>query len=181
MVATLCLSGRQMRITYTYYLSSSNWDRQIARHKWFCHTTTYLTQVQAVVNGLFQKNFKNGGLRTYFPENPPVNFRFVTLPLEIPEKNKLSPPWKFYKNVWYPLEIPRPKTTTRGNSTLVFLEHPWKFYFYFNWLLEFPHALSSFTPGNSMSSTFALFGFFLEKPNTSTCRYLSISDAIIVK
>ena len=92
MVATLCLSGRQMRITYTYYLSLSNWDRQIARYKRFCHTTTYLTQVQAVVNRLFQKKIKNRGLRIYFPENTPVNFRFVTLSLEIPEKNKLSPP-----------------------------------------------------------------------------------------
>ena len=30
-LAILCPLGRQMCITYTYYLCSSNWDRQIAR------------------------------------------------------------------------------------------------------------------------------------------------------
>ena len=32
---------------------------------------------------------------------------------------------------------------THGNSTWVFLEHPWKFHFFFNLPLEFPYALSS--------------------------------------
>ena len=44
------------------------------------------------------------------------------------------------------------KTWDDGYSTWVFFYHPWKFHFFFSWLLEFPHALSSiYTPGNSMS------------------------------
>ena len=34
-------------------------------------------------------------------------------------------------------------TETWNNSTWFFLDHPWKFYFFFNWNLEFPHALTS--------------------------------------
>ena len=56
-------------------------------------------------------------------------------PLEIPEKRKLHP-WKFCKIVWHPLEIPRPKAKTHENSTS-FLDHPWKFYFFFNWPWKF--------------------------------------------
>ena len=65
----------------------------------------------------------------------PGIFHFFTLPLEISEKTKLHP-WKFHKIVWHPLEIPRPKTKTTGNSSLFFLGHPWKFHFVL-------------TPGNS--------------------------------
>ena len=35
------------------------------------------------------------------------------------------------------------KTKTHENSTWVFCEHPWKFHFFFNWPLEFPHVPSS--------------------------------------
>ena len=49
-----------------------------------------------------------GGLKTYFFENPPWNFSFFTLPLEIPYKAKLHP-WKFHKIVLDPLKILRPK------------------------------------------------------------------------
>ena len=73
-----------------------------------------------------------GGLKTYFFENPPWNFSFFTLPLEIPYKAKLHP-WKFHKIVLDPLKILRPKTKTPKNSTLCFLLHPWKFHFVFNW------------------------------------------------
>ena len=72
-----------------------------------------------------------GELRIYFFENYPGIFHFFTLPLEIPDKTKLSP-WIFHKIVLEPLEIPRPKTKTPGNSTLFFLGHPWKFHFIFN-------------------------------------------------
>ena len=58
-------------------------------------------------------------------------------------ENKLSPlefqqncvtPWKFQGQKARPMEIPVP---------WVFLEHPWKFCFFFNWPQEFPHILSS--------------------------------------
>ena len=70
----------------------------------------------------FQKKSRKGGvgLRIYFCENSPGIFHFFTLPLEIPDKTKLNP-WIFHKIVLDPLEIPRPKTKTHGNSTLFFL------------------------------------------------------------
>ena len=58
-------------------------------------------------------NRGGGGLRMYFSENPHRIFRFAMLPL------------------------------THGNSKWVFLEHPSKSHFFFNWPLEFRHALSS--------------------------------------
>ena len=68
-------------------------------------------------------------------------FIFLTLPLEIPDKTKLNP-WIFHKIVLDPLEIPRPKSKTPGNSTLVFFGHPWKLHFIFNQPLEIPYAIS---------------------------------------
>ena len=52
-------------------------------------------------------------------------------------------PGKFCKIVLQPLEIPRPRIKTYGNSTWFLLDHPWKFHFLLNWPLEFLHALSS--------------------------------------
>ena len=76
--------------------------------------------------GLFQKKSKQRrGEMEYTFLNPPNGiFRFFTLPLEIPKS----------------------KTKIYGNSTRVFLEHPWNFNFSFNWLLEFPHALLQYPP-----------------------------------
>ena len=54
-------------------------------------------------------------------------FRFVTLPLDIPDKMTLHP-WKFHKIVLHPLGFPRPKTKTHENSTQPFLDHLWKFH-----------------------------------------------------
>ena len=45
--------------------------------------------------------------------------------------------------MWHPLEIPRSKTKTHGNSIQFFIEQPWKFHFLFDWPLQYPHALSS--------------------------------------
>ena len=60
----------------------------------------------------------------------------ITLPLKIP--------WCLRPPVWIFSGIsPSKKTKTHGNSTWIFLEHPWKFYFFFNWPLEFPHSLFS--------------------------------------
>ena len=53
---------------------------------------------------------KNGGdLRMYIFEETPGVSRFVTLPLEIPEKTKVHTK-NFCTIVWHPLEIPAPKT-----------------------------------------------------------------------
>ena len=68
-----------------------------------------------------------GGVEDLF-EIPPGIFHFFTLPLEVPDKTKINH-WIFHKVMLDPLEIPRPKTKTPGNSTLFFLDHPWKFYF----------------------------------------------------
>ena len=85
-------------------------------------------------NEIFQKKPKQGGwggvgLRIYFFETPPGIFHFFTIPLEIAGKRTLKP-WIIHKIVLNPLEIPRPKTTTPGNSTLFFrsfLEIPLRF------------------------------------------------------
>ena len=71
---------------------------------------------------------------------------------------------KFCKFVWHPLEIPKSKTKTHGNSVLLFLEHPRNFHFFFNWPLEFPHVFSS-RPPEIPCPQHPLFGFFLEQPN----------------
>ena len=71
-------------------------------------------------------------------KNPRI-LRFVTLPLEIPEK-AFTP--RTSATYWHPLEVSRSKTKSHGNSTCVFLEHPWKFNFFFNWSLEYPDAIS---------------------------------------
>ena len=74
------------------------------------------------------------------------------LSLQVPEKTSFSSgnPAKF---VWHTLEIPRSKTKTHGNSTGFFLEFSWKFHFFFNSPLEFPHILFNIL-GNSMKFHF---------------------------
>ena len=95
------------------------------------------------INGTIpEKNPNRGGSGYTFLKTSTGIFRFVTLPLEIPEKIIFHPS-KFCKIVWHPLEIPGSKNETHGNSKWFFLEHPWKFYFFFNRPLEFPHAFSS--------------------------------------
>ena len=83
--------------------------------------------------GLFQKKNQTGGvediLETYL--NLPLEFFiFLLYPWKFWTKQS-STPWKFNKFVLGPMEIPRPKTKTPGNSTLFFLGHPWKFHFVF--------------------------------------------------
>ena len=86
---------------------------------------------------------QTGGLRTYFYKKPPGTFHFFTLLLEIPDKK--APPM-----VLDPLEIPRPKTKTPGNSMLFFFWSP----------LEIPLHFQ-LTSGNSTSEhPPPLFGFF---------------------
>ena len=90
---------------------------------------------------------EGGGGWGYTFLNSPCKFSIYDFTLRNSRENKLSP-----------LEIPQncvtplgnslvgwnSKTKTHGgNSTWIFLDHPWKFYFFFNWPLEFPHALFS--------------------------------------
>ena len=90
--------------------------------------------------GYFRKN-PNGGWGHTFLKKTPGIFRFVTLPLEIPDRMMVHP-WKFHKLVLHPWEFPRPKTKTDGNSTQFFY-HPWKSHFVFEWSLKFPHSFFS--------------------------------------
>ena len=87
-----------------------------------------------------------------FPKSPPVIFRFVTLPQKLQRKQAFilrnsaklcDTTWKFQVQKPSPMEIPP-----------CFIKYPWKFYFFFNWPLEFPYAFSSvYTTRNSISST----------------------------
>ena len=101
---------------------------------WFLSICRHL-----LLNVLFQKKSKRG------------ISGFVTLPLGILGAKLYL--WIFHKVVWHPLEIPRQKPKTDGNSKWIFLDHYFKLHFFFNWPLEFQHALSLTPLGNSMSST----------------------------
>ena len=71
-------------------------------------------------HGLFQKKIQTGrGLRIYFSENPARIFRFVILPLQIPEKQAFSTEnsAKFCDT----LEIPSSKTKIHRNLHMNFL------------------------------------------------------------
>ena len=67
--------------------------------------------------GYSRKNPNRGCWGHTFLKKIPGIFRFVTFSLEIPDKLKLHP-WKFHQIVLHPLEFPRPKAKTHGNSTL---------------------------------------------------------------
>ena len=60
-----------------------------------------------------RKNPNRKGWGHNFWKKTPGIFRFVTLPLEIPDKMKLHS-WKLHKTVLHPLEFPRPKAKTYG-------------------------------------------------------------------
>ena len=87
--------------------------------------------IVAIGVGLFQKKSSQTGGVDKDNEISGI-FRFVNLPLEIPEKTSLHP-WKFYKIVRYHLEIPRSKTKTPIEvPNDFFLDYPWKFHFFFD-------------------------------------------------
>ena len=99
---------------------------------------------------IFQKKFKQGSWGHNFLKETLGIFRFVTLPLEIPDKMKLHP-WKFYKIVTSieilgqklrPMEIPHNLFWITLGDSISFLLTPGisTFYFFNN-------------SGNSMSST----------------------------
>ena len=90
--------------------------------------------------GCSRKKFRQGWLKhSYFFQKIPGIFRFVTLSLEILEKTKLHLR-KFHKVVLEPLGIPRPKSKSHGNSTLLFFDQV-KIALFFTWFQEFPYAL----------------------------------------
>ena len=69
-----------------------------------------------MIIGLFQKKIQAEGFEDIlFKKNPEI-FSFITLPMEILDKTKLYL-CKFREIVLHPLEIPRPKMKTYGNST----------------------------------------------------------------
>ena len=88
--------------------------------------------------GLFQKKNKQCEWGHVF-WNPPEIFRFFTLPLEAPDKIRVSP--RNSTKLLHSLEILRSKTKSPGNSTWLFLDHTWKFCIILNYL-ENPLAIS---------------------------------------
>ena len=109
----------------------------VTKGTWADIPVTQITNIKWAVAEKIQK----GGIEDIIFPKPPRNFSFFTLRLEIPDKTKFNP-CIFHNIVLEPLEIPRPKTKTPGNSALLFLGHPWKFHFVFNWPLKIPHAIS---------------------------------------
>ena len=87
-----------------------------------------------------RKNPKKWGVEDIlFWKKKPGIFTFVTLTLEISEKKRFQLQ-KCFEIMWHPLEIPRSKTKTHGNSAWFFPDHPWKLDFFFNWPPEFSHV-----------------------------------------
>ena len=83
--------------------------------------------MELIINGdahwSILKKSKQGGeaLRIYFFENPPWNFSFFTLPMEIPDKTKLSR-WIF----------PQIVLRSLGNSKAK-NKDPWQSHIIFSW------------------------------------------------
>ena len=74
-----------------------------------------------------------------------TTFVYLLYPLEIPDKSKLHP-WTLWKPALHPLEIPRPKTKTPGDSTYFFLGHPWKLHMLLLWYPREFHILNTPSP-----------------------------------
>ena len=75
--------------------------------------------------GCPRKSPNRGGWGHTFSEKKPWNLKIFQFILR---KKKSFHSWKFCKIMRHSLEIPRSKTKTHGNLTLVFLEYPWKFH-----------------------------------------------------
>ena len=98
------------------------------------------------------------------PSPPPWNFQICYFTLRNSGENKLLS-LEILQNCVTPLGNSKVKNQDLcyGNSTWFFLEHQWKFLFFFHWPLEFPHAFfnTSWTglvklgvPGGPWPSTF---------------------------
>ena len=91
----------------------------------------YLASYWGYIMGYSRKKKQGWGVEdTLFWTSPGI-FRFLTLPLEIPDKTKLHPIARLetqqncIAHPQHPSENLRPKTKTPGNSTWLFLDHPW--------------------------------------------------------
>ena len=85
--------------------------------------------------------------------HPFVTRRVQTMPLEILEK---ASPVKILWNYATPLG----NSKTKNQDPWIFLNHPWKLHFPFNWPLEFPHVISSIPLENPSLHSTCLFWFF---------------------
>ena len=111
-----------------------------------------------------------GRLRIYFFEENPGIFRFVTLPLEIPDKTSFHP-WKFCMQTCM-TPLGNPKVENQDQTMAI----PHDFFFispgnstsFLNDLLEFPHALSSIPLKIPCPHPLC---FFLEQPVIWLCNY----------
>ena len=102
-----------------------------------------------MINGLFQKKTNRDWGYTFLnPSPPPWNFQICYFTLRNSGENKLLS-LEILQNCVTPLGNSKVKNQDLcyGHSTWFFLEHQWKFLFFFHWPLEFPHALSSIPPG----------------------------------
>ena len=109
-------------------------------------------------------NKQRGQFRIYFFENLPRNFWICHFTLlEIQEKTSFVTHCTKQNCAVCDttLEIQgQTEAKTHGNSTWVFLEHSWKFHFFFNWPLEFLHAVSSEFFWNSLLRTVLSIRYF---------------------
>ena len=117
--------------------------------------------VSATYNRLFQKKSNRRAWGYTVLKSPLGNYRFVTLPQEIPEIKSFYL-WKFFKFVWHPLEIPNWKTKTPGNSHISFSWTPVEFPHLFQLIPGISTCFFFKTPRNSMSSTPPCLDFFPE-------------------
>ena len=78
---------------------------------------------------------------TFWKKTPGI-FRFVVLPLEIPDKVKLHP-LEIPRSCVTPIGISKTKNLGPWNSTQYLLDLPSKFHFFFYWSQEFPHSIYS--------------------------------------
>ena len=128
---------------------------------------------------LFHIKIQIEGLRIYFSENPTGIFRFVIIPIKIPQKTNFHS-WKFCKIACHPLEIPRSKTKTHGNSAWVFLGHSWKFHFLFNYPLKYPYDLFQYPLEISWpQSVSILFGMAHYQSSTSSWERFRVSGCFL--
>ena len=95
-----------------------------------------------MINGLFQKKTNRDWGYTFLnPSPPPWNFQICYFTLRNSRENKLLS-LEILQNCVTPLGNSKVKNQDLcyGNSTWFFLEHQWKFLFFFHWPLEFPHV-----------------------------------------
>ena len=115
------------------------------------------------INGLFQKKSKQGeqGVEDIlFWKALPEILDLWLYPKKF-QRKKAFTPGNSANLCDTPLEIPKWKTKTHGNSALVFLEHPWSLLFFF--LDPWNFYVFSSRPWIFHVLNFPpLFGFFLE-------------------